>query len=110
MANQEHVEILKQGVGVWNQWRDEHPEIQPDFDEANLEGTHLSQADLSGANFRRAYLFRTFLDESNLYDANLHVDCRILFRFFRSITFHRNAFDQPVEGINTLSYEVSPDI
>ncbi len=71
MANQEHVEILKQGVGVWNQWRDEHPEIQPDFDEANLEGTHLSQADLSGANFRRAYLFRTFLDESNLYDANL---------------------------------------
>jgi hypothetical protein len=38
------------------------------------------------------------------------VDCRILFRFFRPITFHRNAFDQPVEGINTISYEMSPDI
>src|SRR2546427_9369522 len=34
----------------------------------------------------------------------------ILFRFFRSITFHRNAFDQPVEGINTISYKMSPDI
>jgi len=42
--------------------------------------------------------------------AALLVDCRILFRFFRSITFHRNAFDQPVEGINTISYEMSPDI
>ncbi len=31
MANQEHMAILKQGVEVWNAWRKEHPEIQPDL-------------------------------------------------------------------------------
>lgn len=71
LANQEHLDILKQGVEIWNRWRQKHPEIQPDFDEANLEETHLGGADLSKTNFRRAYLFRTVLDESNLYDANL---------------------------------------
>jgi hypothetical protein len=71
MASQEHLDLLKQGVEIWNQWRQKHPEIRPDFDEANLEGIHLGRADLSGASFRRAYLFRTLLDESNLYDANL---------------------------------------
>lgn len=31
MANQEHLDILKQGVEVWNKWRREHPEIEPDL-------------------------------------------------------------------------------
>jgi hypothetical protein len=31
MANQEHLEILKQGVKIWNHWRKEHPEIKPDL-------------------------------------------------------------------------------
>ena len=35
MANPEHLAILKQGVEVWNQWRDEHPEIQPNLSRAN---------------------------------------------------------------------------
>ena len=37
MANQEQLGILKeQGVKAWNQWREHHPEIQPDFTEADL--------------------------------------------------------------------------
>jgi hypothetical protein len=36
MANQEHFDILKQGVGIWNQWREEHADIQPDLSDANL--------------------------------------------------------------------------
>lgn len=31
MANPEHVEILKQGVDVWNRWREENPEVVPDL-------------------------------------------------------------------------------
>ena len=25
MANQEHLDILRQGVGVWNEWRQNYP-------------------------------------------------------------------------------------
>ena len=28
MANPEHVEGIKKGTAVWNQWRQEHPEIE----------------------------------------------------------------------------------
>ncbi len=31
MANEEHLARLKQGVAVWNQWRNAYPEIRPDF-------------------------------------------------------------------------------
>jgi hypothetical protein len=41
MAKKEHVDLLKKGVAVWNAWRDEHPEIQP-----NLNGAQLSKIDL----------------------------------------------------------------
>ncbi len=36
MANQEHVEILKQGVDVWNKWRGDNPAIIPDLSGADL--------------------------------------------------------------------------
>jgi hypothetical protein len=36
------------------------------------------------------------------------VVCRISVRFCRPITFHRIAFDQPIEGIDTIQYEMSP--
>lgn len=71
MANQEHLDVIKQGVVVWNEWREKHPEIQPDFDEANLEGAHLEHAHLSGANLRRAYLFKAQLVGTDFSDANL---------------------------------------
>jgi len=44
MANQEYVDLLQQGVAVWNQWRKDHPDIQPD----------LSELDLTGADFKRS--------------------------------------------------------
>jgi len=36
MANQEHLDILKQGVQVWNQWRKEHAESIPYLSNADL--------------------------------------------------------------------------
>ena len=44
--------MLMQGVEVWNKWRDEHRDIQPD-----LVGANLANADLSGANLKDANLF-----------------------------------------------------
>src|SRR5258708_5987158 len=55
MANQEHLDILKQGVEVWNQWilADPNTIIIPD-----LTGADLSHADLS----RARVLWTTFGD------------------------------------------------
>ena len=36
MPNEEHLELIKQGVDVWNKWREEHLDIRPDLSEANL--------------------------------------------------------------------------
>ena len=44
-GNQEHLDILSQGVDEWNKWRDENSEIRPDLVLADLSG-----ADLRGAN------------------------------------------------------------
>lgn len=71
MANREHVERLKQGVEVWNRWREESLEVMPDLHEADL-----SRADLSGANRGRAellgvYLWNAGLRKADLREANL---------------------------------------
>ena len=65
MAKQEHLDILKQGVEVWNLWRERRPEIQPDLSGANLNG-----ANLSGANLNEVGLMRMNLEsQSRLSDA-----------------------------------------
>jgi uncharacterized protein YjbI with pentapeptide repeats len=56
MADQKHLEILKQGAEVWNEWREEEFYTRPqlrdvDFREIDLAQISLWQADLSGANF-----------------------------------------------------------
>ena len=63
MANPEHVEILKQGVEVWNRWREKNPKVKPDLSgadlhERNLSGVNLSEANLSDARFYNARLCR----------------------------------------------------
>jgi uncharacterized protein YjbI with pentapeptide repeats len=75
MANNEHLAILKQGVEVWNKWRDENPwwVLRPNLFEANLSGADLSGANLSGANLLRANLSRANLIGANLIGADLSV-------------------------------------
>ena len=71
MANQQHLAILRQGVDVWNKWRKEHPNVQPDFSTANLRETILSYADLSYANLHKADLSGAYLSFAYLRDADL---------------------------------------
>jgi uncharacterized protein YjbI with pentapeptide repeats len=93
MANQEHLDILRQGRDAWNEWRKEHPEIQPDlsdfnlteFSNANLSNTNLSNTnlsramlaftDLSRANLQRAVVLETILLRANFDGANLDRTC-----------------------------------
>ncbi|MEW5957011.1 MAG: pentapeptide repeat-containing protein [Chloroflexota bacterium] len=92
MANEEHLKILKQGVNVWNRWREENPDIFPSLTEENLEplfkekaalgiapglarqiflGSKGYGADLSGVNFSNTNLWGARLQFVNLSGANL---------------------------------------
>ncbi len=86
MANPEHLKILKQGVEVWNRWREENPEVAPDLNEVNLPKADLfdvnfsntklnyadlNLADLSGANISNASLVMADLSRANLTRAEL---------------------------------------
>jgi hypothetical protein len=76
MANQEQLDILKQGVQVWNVWRAKNSAVQIDLSGANLSDAHLfganlSFADLMGADLRYANLMGADLRYAHLSDAYL---------------------------------------
>jgi hypothetical protein len=76
MANEEHLKILKQGVGTWNQWRRKNSSILPDLraadlGRANLIAANLRQVDLTRANLGGANLYRANLSRADLRAANL---------------------------------------
>lgn len=72
MANQEHLDVLEQGANIWNTWRKQHPQTQPDLTEANLSYTNLNQANLSYANLSYTNLSHASLSYANLSYANLN--------------------------------------
>ena len=81
MANEEQLSILKQGVDVWNRWRQEHPETEIELSNANLSGIDLAGAMLSdallngarlnGSNLKNIYFKRTILTRADLQYADL---------------------------------------
>jgi uncharacterized protein YjbI with pentapeptide repeats len=82
VANDEHLNILKQGSDVWNKWR-ENIESQnlgrdfiPDLSDADLRDANLRDANLSGtkllgANLDNANLVAANLNSAILFDASL---------------------------------------
>ena len=81
MADQQHLEILKQGVEAWNQWRQAHRGVVPDLNSADLKNVdlkksnlyqaHLKGADLSGAHLEDAVLYGAHLEDATLIHTNL---------------------------------------
>jgi hypothetical protein len=70
MAIDKHLLILEQGIEIWNQWRDENPNIKPNLYDANLCDVNLSRANLCGVNFSRTDLSNANFSEANLSNAN----------------------------------------
>jgi uncharacterized protein YjbI with pentapeptide repeats len=97
VADQQHLEILHQGVPTWNQWRDENPGTNPDLRDANLErldltgahlhATRLNRAKLAGVNLYRAGLGFSCLDGADLQGAHL-AEANINFSTFRETNLH----------------------
>ncbi|MBD2649978.1 pentapeptide repeat-containing protein [Nostoc foliaceum] len=81
MANEEHLAILRQGVEVWNEWRNKYPKVRPDLTgaklhnanlrKANFEETNFSGAELCGANLHAAYLHKAILSSNKYQDTKL---------------------------------------
>jgi hypothetical protein len=71
MANQKHLDILKQGVQTWNQWRKENPKVRPDLSGVDLQERYLNSMDLSEANLHKSNLNKAELKGAILYMADL---------------------------------------
>jgi hypothetical protein len=57
VAAEEQLQIIRQGVDAWNEWREKNPKLlRPDLVKANL-----SRANLSGANLHEAVLTEAVL-------------------------------------------------
>lgn len=75
MADEQHLEWLREGTEAWNSRRKEH-RFRPDLGGADLWGEDLGGANLGGANLGRANLGRAnlggaVLGEADLREANL---------------------------------------
>jgi uncharacterized protein YjbI with pentapeptide repeats len=71
MANQQHLDKLREGVDAWNHWRQDYPHITPDLSGAELTGANLQRTNLTGANLRDASLLRADLREASFDGADL---------------------------------------
>jgi hypothetical protein len=105
MANEEQLAILKQGVEVWNKWREENPDIEIDLRDADLAGAELSDAnfddaDLSQANFRKAWLTGAQFSLARLNGADL-TDANLAGAYLRHAQLNRaNLYDASLWDAN----------
>lgn len=77
MVDKDHLNLLKKGVKVWNDWRKNNPEVIPDLIGAKLRARNLSNVDFSrtklkDADLSKSKLKNAELDEANLIEANLN--------------------------------------
>ncbi|MBE9225021.1 pentapeptide repeat-containing protein [Phormidium sp. LEGE 05292] len=75
MANWLHSTLLWMGVNVWNSWRKNFPDIEPDLYGINLNGANLKGVNFSGANLGPAGLFSADLQAADLTGAYLNGAC-----------------------------------
>lgn len=76
MANSKHLDMLKQGVEAWKNWREQNPTQRPDLSGLTLVGINLANVDLrhaklAGTNLSKANLREADLTGANLYRADL---------------------------------------
>lgn len=96
MAKREHVDILRQGVDVWNKWRKEHALENSmvdlsgadldhlDLRGANLDVAQITESSLIGTDLRGADLWLADLSLSDLTGANLSASSLIKTIFVRT--------------------------
>lgn len=82
MADEQHIEIFKQGSKTWNAWREDNPRIEPDLSDIDFETQvhdyeHLYDTpwfrdyNLDGANLRRITARNSFFERCNFDGAKM---------------------------------------
>lgn len=76
MANKEHVEILRLGADLWNEWREQNPTIKPDlsgawFGSQQPHGAYLPRVNLSDSNLSSARFRHSFMINANFRNSDL---------------------------------------
>ena len=66
-----HLKLLKQGVKVWNRWREKHPDTIPQLAGLDLVHWSLDGINLSRADLRKAYIGSSSSRNANFERANL---------------------------------------
>jgi uncharacterized protein YjbI with pentapeptide repeats len=72
MPSEEHLNKIKQGVDVWNQWREENPQTVPDLSQADIRGYQLQKINLSNTDLKEAKLQYSNLTGATLEKADLN--------------------------------------
>jgi uncharacterized protein YjbI with pentapeptide repeats len=103
MADPEHVEILRQGVEAWNNWRNSNPYLRPDLREINLQGVdingaYLAEADLSRVDFSGRDLSGALLHEADFTGAKFNGTNLRKAKLGRSILFRADLIKANLEG------------
>jgi uncharacterized protein YjbI with pentapeptide repeats len=71
MSNPEHLQLLREGVDMWNAWRSKQSSISLDLSGVDLSGVDLTRADLKRVDLAGANIWKTSLREADLRQANL---------------------------------------
>ena len=110
MAEQYHLDVLHQGIDVWNQWRQEHHSIQPDFSGVDFKGAQLRRVNLAGARLNGANFSGVDFSDADLSGidfskANIH-GARLGKAYFsrRSNTLLDESYQQSLRADTPVSY------
>ena len=71
MANNQQMDLLKQGIQAWNAWRAEQTQVSVDLTGGALHGANISGANLNGVHLEGANFFKVIIDDADLKEANL---------------------------------------
>jgi len=100
MANKQHLDILKDGLGAWGQWRVENPQVVPDLSGAELFGVNLTYANFDGVIIRNALLNFADLSDATFRRADLRNSDLLNARLLSTDLAHASLDQTVLDGAN----------